>query len=151
MRDSRQAVARNNKNPNSNTRDVNAAARASLALQLRLQKLSYEEIAQRVGYANKGVCFNAVQRAMNSVIVRDVENLRAEELAILDKLHSEAWELAMDKSNKGRLFAFDRLIELSRDRRKLLNLDLKPEEIAANVTIIREVPVGYLDEVPKGE
>ena len=135
------------RNPKSNTRDINAAQRVKLALKLRAQKLTYEEIAQQCGYANRGVCHNAVQREMQRILVEDVEELRREELAMLDILHKEMWQMAMDKDNNYRTFAVDRVLSISEARRKLMGLDIERESnIAAAQVIVRELPAGYLTQ-----
>lgn len=154
-----------NKPRNSNTkrvipRDLNAVERVKQAFELRKQRYTYEEIADRCGYANKGAAYNAIKRELERRIVPDVDDYREQELSILDTIHQKVWEVAFtdkddsrdededdkkDKNeNKVNLWAVDRLLELSKDRRKLLNLDIKPEEIAANQVIIREVPFGLL-------
>src|SRR5690348_9478339 len=85
------------------TRDVNAAQKVALALKLRAQKLTYEEIAARCGYGSKGACHNAIQRELSRVITENVDELRREEEYILNCLHAEIWDLFMDKKNRGRL------------------------------------------------
>lgn len=116
------------KNQEVKNRDVNAAVRASAAVKLRTSGLGYEEIAAQCGYASAGAAYNAIQRELKRNLVADIEDLRREEIAILSKMHSEIWELAMDKNNKGRLFAFDRLITIRERFSKLMGLDKKSEE-----------------------
>ncbi len=132
-------------------RDVNAATRAVTALSLRAQKYTYEAIAQQCGYASASACRKAILREMDRVVVTNVEHLRREELFILDKLHAECWEIAFDKKNKGRLFAIDRLIQISERRAKLMGLDTPVDSaVFANQIVIREVPQGLLGlESPK--
>ena len=110
------------------SRDVNAAVRASAAVKLRTSGLGYEQIAAQCGYASAGAAYNAIQRELKRNLVADIEDLRREEIAILSKMHAEIWELAMDKNNKGRLFAFDRLITIRERFSKLMGLDKKSEE-----------------------
>src|SRR5690348_4073521 len=86
---------------NPQNRDINAAQRSALALSLRAKKMTYEAIAAQAGYANAASCRRAILREMDRVVVRNVEQLRQEELLILDRLHQECWEIAMDTSNKG--------------------------------------------------
>src|SRR6266702_4122554 len=129
----------------STRRDANAAQRAILAIQLRTQKLSYDEIANRAGYANASASRNAIQRELERTVVDNVEHLRKEELLFLDTLHNEIWPLFIDKNNKARLFAADRLLAISEQRSKLMGLYLSPDQAAiANTIIIREVPQGLL-------
>lgn len=134
-------------------RDVNATMRASTALQLRAQKLTYEEIAQQCGYSDRSACHRAVQRELDRVVVKNVDELRREELYMLDTMHRECWGLFIDKANKGRLFAADRILAISERRAKLMGLDLDPKNSAMiNQVLVREMPQGYgLIEYPVTE
>ncbi len=111
------------------TRDVNAATRAVKALQLRAEKLTYEEIAHRTGYGNASACRKAVLREMHRVVVTNVEELRHEESAMLDIMHSKCWQSYSE---------VDRILRISEARRKLFGLDAKNDDIMAGVTVIRE-------------
>lgn len=141
----------NNDNTKGNTRDINAANRAVLALQLRAQKLTYDEIAQRAGYNDRAAAHKAVQREMSRVVVENVESLRREELLTLDIMQTECMQLFMDQDNKGRLFAADRILQILERRAKLMNLDKRPEDVLTAQVIVREIPAGYLgaEEVRK--
>lgn len=132
------------------TRDVNAAQRVAMALQLRASKVTYEKIAAQCGYASPGACRKAVLRELDRTIVKNVEQLRSEELNTLDLLQSGCMTLFLDEENKGRLFAADRVLAIMERRAKLLGLDIPVETaIAMNQVVIREVPVGYLVEAPQ--
>ena len=128
-------------NTGGKTRDVNAAQKVALALQLRAQKLTYDEIAVRCGYASRGAAHNAVQRELERTIPENIEEMRREELYMLDVGHGECWELFMNKNNTWRLSAYDRILETSKDRRKLMGLDVKPDDILDGVTIVRQYDV----------
>jgi len=133
-------------------RDVNAAQRATQALDLRAKKLTYDAIAKQTGYGSASACRKAVLREMNRVVVTNVDELRREQLHELDLLQQEVWELATDKKNKGRLFAVDRLLQIMERRAKLMGLDQSADSaIAAAQVIIREVPAGYLGLEPSRE
>lgn len=130
-------------------RDVLASERASMAIDFFKQRLGYDEIASRCGYASRGAAYNAIQRELQRRIHPKVDEYRDQELLILDEIHQKVWKEAFETANKDgeiktNLWAVDRLLELSRDRRKLLNLDVQPEEILASQVVIREVPVGWL-------
>lgn len=121
-------------NAGGNTRDVNAAIRASLAVKLRAQqRLSYDEIARQCGFSNRGAAHNAVQRELQRNISTNVEEMRREELATLDYLTMECLKRLRDEEYaKAKLFAVDRLIALSERRSKLMGLDMRPDEEIAN-------------------
>ena len=131
-------------------RDANAAQRAALAVKLRTSKLTYEQIARQCGYADRSNARKAVQRELDRVVVTNVDELRREECATLDVLQQECMTMALDKTNKGRLFAVDRIIAIMERRAKLMGLDI-PVEMAVNqnVVVVREVPQNWLalDEV----
>lgn len=128
-------------------RDVNAATRATQAMALRAKKLTYDEIAVQCGYGSRGACYKAVQRELQRTVVSSVDTLRREELAMLDKLHSEAWELAMDKKNTYRLYAVDRVLAISERRAKLMGLDMPVDSaLLSNQVIVRFAPPGYFGE-----
>lgn len=122
-------------------RDINAAERAALAVKLRASKLSYDEIAKRCGYSDRGACYRAVQREMDRVVVENVEELRTEELATLDYLQQQVMPLIEDKDNKSRLFAIDRLMRIHEERAKLLGLYANGKPVDAP-TVVRDIPEG---------
>ncbi len=137
-------------------RDVNAAQRAALALQLRGKRLTYERIAQMVGFANASAARKAIQRELDRIVVHNVEQLRAEEAATLDAMQSQVYDLMIDRANKGRLFAVDRMLAIMDHRAKLFGLYQSPSEPGASASaqvIIREAPPGYFGklEPPKIE
>lgn len=139
-------------------RDVNAAERARMAVQLRAQRLTFEQIAAQAGYASPGAARNAIQRELQRNMVQDTDHLRREELAMLDLLHAAIWPMAVPpddakdakgKPAKSNLFAVDRIIQISERRAKLMGLDVPVStgNVAANMVVVREVPSGYLGEV----
>lgn len=133
------------KNTGGTTRDVEAALRVRKALQLRAQRLPWDEVAAKSGFSNRGAAHNAVMRELERNIASDVDELRKEELAFLDAMQAEIWPLFTNKKNKGRLFAADRLLTISERRCKILGLEMKPEAALGTQVIIEEVPIGYLE------
>jgi hypothetical protein len=126
-------------------RDVNATERARRALKLRSQMLTYDEIAAQCGYSTRDAARKAILRELDRVVVKDVEELRKTELHMLNMMHSEIWKMFIDVNNKGRLFAADRILAISERRSKLMGLDIPVDQaMNTNITLIREVPAGYL-------
>lgn len=126
-------------------RDVNASQRAAKALSLRAKKLTYDEIATELGFVDRSHARKAVQRELDRVVVSNTEELRREENYMLDQLHTICWELAIDKNNKGRLFAVDRVLAISERRSKLMGLDVPTKDAAnPNMVVVREIPSGWL-------
>jgi len=131
-------------------RDVNAAERVAMAIELLKQRLTYDEIARICGYSDRKSAWNAIQREMQRRIVPKIDEYRAQELDILDKIHQKVWEVAFDIADKEgdiktNLWAVDRLLELSKDRRKLLNLDVKPEEELANQNYEKRIILTHVE------
>ena len=139
------ARKRKHDNPGGKTRDVNAANRVRMALQLRAQRLPWEEVAARAGYSSKGAAHNAVMRELQRTISGDVEVWLNEELASLDYAEAEIWPLFLDKKNRGRLFAWDRILAIKERRAKLKGLDARSDDVVGPQIIIQEVPAGYLE------
>lgn len=135
-------------NTKGRTRDVNAALRVADALKYRAQRLTYEEIAQKCGYASRGACHDAVMRELDRRVVSNVDTLRKEELASLDRLEQICWDRLEDQSKdfqKAKLFAVDRILAIKERRAKLMGLDQSTNAaIAAAQIVVREVPSGYL-------
>jgi AraC-like DNA-binding protein len=131
-------------------RDVNAAERATMAIDLLKQRLSYDEIARRCGYASRQSAYQAVQRELKRRIHPKIDEYREQEIDILDAIHQKVWKVAFDTANKDgeistNLWAVDRLIELSRDRRKLLNLDVRPEEELVNQNYEKKIVLTHAE------
>lgn len=131
----------NRDNSNGKTRDVNAVKRVELALKLSAQHVSYDEIARQCGYGSRGAAHNAVMRELDRVVVKNVEELRQRDLHMLDVMHGEVWVLFMDKKNRYRLAAADRLLNIAERRARLMGLDTATDAVAAGMTVIREYGV----------
>jgi AraC-like DNA-binding protein len=128
-------------NPKSKTRDINALQRVHLALKFHAQRLPWDEIAQRAGYGSRGAAHNAVRREYQRLIPSDVQELREQELAILDVIHQKVWPLVVpDAENEDpNLWAVDRLLALSEARRQLLNLNIKPEDALSQQSYTKRI------------
>ncbi len=132
-------------------RDANAAARTTLAVQLRAQKLTFDEIAHRCGYASPGACRNAIQRELSRTVVENVEELRREECAMLDQLHSKCWERLIDSEYaKSMLFAVDRIVAISERRSKLMGIDVRPEDQVIEQNYIKKIVITHAPQSPLG-
>jgi hypothetical protein len=130
-------------------RDVNAAQRASLALSLRASKMTYEEIAKDCGYASAGAARKAILRELDRCVVKNADELRAQESDMLDRLHKECWKIAMDENHRNQLYAVDRILSISERRAKLFGLDIPVNNNPSSAqVIVRELPPGYLGGNP---
>src|SRR5450759_3628312 len=73
-----------------------SAARRARAVELRTQGLTYEQIAVKLGYANRGTVCRLVSQALKAQTVEAVDQLRSLEVERLDRLQFGVWQKAMD-------------------------------------------------------
>jgi transposase-like protein len=98
---------------------VVAMERKARAVELALRGLSYDRIAEELGYTNRGTAHRTVARALQERIVQGVEALRDAEIARLDHLQDSIWEQAM----LGDISAVNTAIRIIDKRIRLLGLD----------------------------
>jgi transposase-like protein len=72
-----------------------AAWRRSRAIQLATRGLSYQQIADELGYANRGTVHRIVQQALADQQVKDVDFHRLVEVGRLDALQVSLWDAAI--------------------------------------------------------
>lgn len=101
-----------------------AAQRADGALRLRLLRVSYRDIAKRVGYANPSGAYRAVERALKNLPRENATALRTQELETLDM----AQLALMPSVISGHLGAVDRLVKLMDARARLAGLYTIPSD-----------------------
>jgi hypothetical protein len=95
------------------------AERGAEALQLRMMGLTYAQIAETVGYADRAAAFNAVTDELNRQAVDGLES-RATAAAVmltrLDRLLRGLWPDA----SAGDPFAVDRVLAIEKRRAEIL-------------------------------
>ncbi len=99
---------------------VRLTERKRRALELRLQGLSFFEIAQKVGYASPSGAYEAVKTALDSAVVDAAGEFRKVHVARLEALLEGIWSAARG----GNLGAVDRALKVLEREAKLLGLDL---------------------------
>lgn len=110
---------------NATERRATAAEKRKQALDLRRAGWSFEDIAEEVGYTNKGSAYRAVKQAIADITRESANELLELELARLDDLMAGAYEAARN----GDLFAIDRVLKIIDQRAKFLGLyDREPED-----------------------
>ena len=87
-------------------------------MELRAGGMSYEQIAQQVGYANKGTAHKVIAKALERREVEDVDFLRAVEVGRLNALQAALWDRAMS----GNLAACRSILHILDLRSRLLGL-----------------------------
>lgn len=95
-------------------RAMSAAERAKEAARLRTMRVSWDSIAQRLGYASRGAAYKAVQREIAKIPREAVNELRNIELESLDRMEQAAIAAAIS----GNLGAIDRVLRIKELRGK---------------------------------
>lgn len=114
-----------------------AAEKRKQALDLRRAGLSFEEIAEAVGYGNRGSAHRAVKQGIKDITRESASELVELELLRLDDMFAGFYEKARD----GDLFAVDRALKIMDQRARFLGLyDRKPDDSTAEV---RAALVGF--------
>lgn len=122
-------------------RDSKAALRRAEAARLRAERLTYEEIAAKLGYSGRQAAHAAVEQALLETQTEACDALRQVELQGIDLIEIEAWKVlrnthyVVDHGNvviyQGMpviddapvLQAIDRILKCKDRRAKLLGLD----------------------------
>ncbi len=99
-----------------------ATYRRTRALELRAQGMGYAEIAQSVGYANKGTAHKVISQALAARESEDVDVLRQVAGDRLERLHEGLWPKAM----QGDLQAVVALLQVIQAQCRLLGLYPQP-------------------------
>jgi hypothetical protein len=99
-------------------------------LELRRAGLTWQRIAEQVGYADHSGAYLAYKRALKRVLKQPAEELRQSEIDRLDRLQLAAWPKAMQGDNS----AIATVLRIMERRAKLLGLDM-PVKIAQDVTV----------------
>jgi hypothetical protein len=98
------------------------AQRRTQAIGLALAGLSWDAIADKLGYSSRQAAHKDVQRALAQAVAEQTsaaEELRMVELMRLDRLQAAAWPKALT----GDLKAIETCLKIITERRKLLGLD----------------------------
>ena len=108
-----------------------ALAREGRIIELRRAGLTWEKIAQDVGYATASGAYQAYQRAAKRFIRPQLEELRDMELDRLDRLQAGVWSKAI----AGDVRSIDAVLRIIEKRAKILGLDApKSVNVKAEVT-----------------
>lgn len=132
-------------------RNPDVAARAAQAATLRAQSLTYQQIADRLGYSSKAKAWEAVQQVLADTVAEPAEAVRTMELEKLDALERKYLEI-IDRRHvvlyQGEdtghdddgptLTALAGLLRVSESRRKFLGLD-SPTRVAVSGGVRYEV------------
>ena len=100
-------------------RRLAAQERQLKALELRLAGVTYQQIADELGYASRQGAFKAVEAALRLTLREPADSLRRISAERLDRATLAIWRAV----NAGDLQAIDRLLRIEARRAKLLGLD----------------------------
>ncbi len=89
------------------------------AIRLRLAGCSYDQIAERLGYANRSSAFKAVEAGRLAILAEPAREMVALECARLDELMVALWPQAL----AGDVQAVDRVLRIMERRARYLGLD----------------------------
>lgn len=114
---------------NSKVPDPELVDREIRVLEARRAGLTWDQCAQRVGYADASGAYLAYKRAIKRTMQQPADELRTAELDRIDRLQLAVWSNAM----KGDTKAVLTIVRLMERRAKLLGLDM-PIKIEQDVT-----------------
>jgi len=95
-----------------------ARARKQRAIELRMTGMTYQAIANEMGYQNAGSVYTIIKQAQTKATAAAVEDHRQLELDRLDALQAALWPAAM----RGRVSAVGAVLRLIQARGRLLGL-----------------------------
>lgn len=100
-----------------------ALARKSEAVRHFRNGCTFDQIAKKVGFANRGTAHRVVTQAYTERIADDIDAHRALEVCRLDAVQAEMWDV-MDKSTAAgeRIAAANVILKVIDQRSKLLGL-----------------------------
>lgn len=114
---------------NSKVPDPSLVDREIRVLEARRAGLTWDQCAQRTGYADASGAYLAYKRAIKRTMQQPADELRTAELDRIDRLQLAAWPNAMKGDTKSILT----IVRLMERRAKLLGLDM-PIKIEQDVT-----------------
>ncbi len=103
---------------------IDAAEKQRRALELRKAGVSFEKIAEQVGYASRSGAHKAVLTALRNTLREPADELRTMELERLDRMQAALWP----QVQQGHQGAIDRVLRIMQRRADLLGLDAPKEQ-----------------------
>lgn len=105
--------------PRKGHRNPDTVEKQRRCLDLRRAGVTYDVIAEQVGYSNAGAAYNAVKSALKATLQEPADEIRVLESDRLDRLERALWPAALN----GDQGAIDRILRISERRARLLGLD----------------------------
>ena len=133
---------------------VGATARRIQAIEMRLSGMTYQAIADSLGYSDPSDARSLIMRAIDRVEARQVDELRDLEGARLDRMTRIVWAILADRdqTSENRMKAVDRALRISERRARLYGLDA-PVRVSVSSGAMAELEdaLAALAEVVEGE
>ncbi len=95
-----------------------ASVRSTRAIELKAQGRTYQQVADELGYANRGSVYAIVQKGLAASEAQSVDTLRFVEQQRLDALQCAVWERAMN----GHVPSVEAALGILKARMRLLGL-----------------------------
>lgn len=108
--------------------------RQAEALEMRKAGKTFEQIAETLGYTDRGNAYRAVKTALDATIQEPADELRRLEVERLDALMEALWAKATDPDEKSQTFYVDRVLKVGEQRARLLGLNAPEKRIVDVVT-----------------
>lgn len=95
-----------------------ASVRSTRAIELKAQGRTYQQVADELGYANRGSVYSIVQKGLAAREAQSVDALRFVEQQRLDALQCAVWDRAIN----GHLPSVEAALRILKARMRLLGL-----------------------------
>jgi len=92
--------------------DVGLTRKREQALWLRASGATYDDIAHRLGYANRSGAYKAVRSGLKATLKPPADAVRNLELARLDDLFRVVYPVALNPAHPGNLKAIDQAVRI---------------------------------------
>lgn len=126
---------------------IAAAERARLALEARKSGATYDQIAKQLGYRGPDGAHRAVKRALIRLRQEPADDVRALEIARLDRLLMGQWRAAIGTAETpGDPAAVDRVLKIMARRAAYLGLDAPVVFSVQQVVTAVAAELGMTDE-----
>jgi hypothetical protein len=127
--------------------EIEHAEKDRKALELRARGLTYDRIAEELGYSDRSGGRKAVERALARTMQDAGDAARGVELDRLDRLLERWWPIAMETEMPSMLTrATDAVLKIMERRAKYLGLDQAPNVDATTRILILARQHGYDEE-----
>lgn len=135
----------NNKKRESTTspRRLEAARKQAEALQLREDGDTFQQIADKIGYATRDSAQKAVMAALDKMLSEPAEHVRELELIRLDGL----WRVTYKKAKEGDIKSVEAALKIMDRRARLTGLDKQIDQSTVVISHDDETRSDELDEL----